>query len=204
MSVDLPIFVLPLAALPGEEVPLHVFEPRYRALAAHCLAEETEFGILLRDGEGVREVGCAAKIERVINHHDDGSLDLVAQATRRFQLTGEIEEAVFPVAPVRWVEDDPLSPHDDPDPSEVEELFTELAQRVTGGIPDYSMKLPTSFAIAGKVAFGPHARQGLLELRSEDERLDLLARLLRAALARLSQAELRQAQAHSNGKVHFE
>lgn len=204
MSESLPIFVLPLAALPGEEVPLHIFEPRYRALAAHCLTEESEFGILLREDGGVREIGCAAKIGRIVGRHEDGSLDLVATATRRFELAGEITEGEYPAAPVTWVQDDPMGPHDDPDPTEVEELFTDLATRVTGAIPDYSMELPTSFAIAGKVAFGPQARQGLLELRSEQDRLELLARLLRAALARLSQAELRQAQAHSNGKVHFE
>lgn len=204
MSIQLPIFVLPLAALPGEDVPLHVFEPRYRAMAAHCLSEEAEFGILLRDGDGVREIGCAAKIARVITRHDDGSLDLMSVGTRRFALAGEITEGAYPSAPVEWLQDDPVGPHDDPDPSEVEQLFAELAQRVTGAIPDYPMDLPTSFAIATKVAFGPQARQGLLELRSEDDRLELLARLLRAALARLSQAELRQAQAHSNGKVHFE
>lgn len=200
----LPLFLLPLSALPGEEVPLHVFEPRYRALVQHCLAQEAEFGVLLVDDEGAREIGCAVRIERVAQQHDDGRIDIVTLGTRRFELAGEVEEDEFPAAPVRWVVDDPIGPHDDADDEDVTTLFAELAQRVTGSVPDLGDEGDTSFRIAAHVAFGGPAKQGLLELRSESARLDLLERLLRAAIARLAQAELRQATARSNGKVHFE
>lgn len=200
----LPLFLLPVSALPGEEVPLHVFEPRYRALVHHCLATGSEFGVLFVDDEGIREVGCAVRIERIAQEHEDGRLDIVTHGTRRFALAGEVEESAFPQAPVAWVADDPIDPHDEPDAEAVTALFGELAQRVTGSIPDLGDEGDTSFRIASHVAFGGAARQGLLELRSESARLELLERLLRAAIARLSQVELRQATARSNGKVHFE
>ncbi|MDO9353275.1 MAG: LON peptidase substrate-binding domain-containing protein [Solirubrobacteraceae bacterium] len=200
----LPLFLLPLSALPGEEVPLHVFEPRYRALVRYCLDEESEFGVLFVDEEGVREVGCAVRIDRITQEHDDGRVDILTHGTRRFQLAGEVEEALFPEAPVTWVVDDPVGPHEDDEDDDATTLFAELAQRVTGSIPDLGSEGEASFRIASHVAFGASAKQGLLELRSERARLELLARLLRAAIARLSQVELRQATARSNGKVHFE
>jgi Lon protease-like protein len=202
---QLPLFLLPMSALPGEEVPLHVFEPRYRALVEHCVATESEFGVLLVDDEGAREVGCAVQIERVAVRHEDGRMEIVTRGTRRFELAGEVEEDAFPSAPVRWVGDEPQSPHDDePDDDDALSLFGELAERVTGSVPDLGEEGESSFRIAARVAFGGAAKQGLLELRSEAQRLDLLERLLRAALARLAQVELRQAQARSNGRVHFE
>lgn len=200
----LPLFLLPMSALPGEEVPLHVFEPRYRALVQHCLETEEPFGVLLADDEGVREIGCAVQIEQVSKRHDDGRLEIVTRGTTRFRLDGEIEERDFPAAPVSWLHDDPVDPHDEEDDDDALALFAELAERVTGSVPELGGEGETSFLIASRVAFGGAAKQGLLELRSEAKRLALLERLLRAALARLSQVELRQAQARSNGRVHFE
>lgn len=200
----LPLFLLPLAALPGEEIPLHVFEPRYRTLVRHCLDTGAEFGVLLVDDEGAREVGCAVRIDRVASETDDGRLDIITRGTRRFQLAGEVDEALYPEAPVHWVADEPASPHEDADEDEALDLFRELAERVTGSVPPLEGDGDISFRIASRVAFSGAAKQGLLELRSEAKRLDLLERLLRAAIARLSQVELRQATARSNGKVHFE
>lgn len=200
----LPLFLLPLSALPGEEVPLHVFEPRYRALVQHCLDAGEPFGVLLVDDEGAREVGCAVEIEQVTKRHDDGRLEIVTRGTQRFRLAGEIDEHEFPGAAITWLHDDPVDPHDEDDDEDALALFAELAERVTGSVPELGDEGDTSFLIASRVAFGGSAKQGLLELRSEAKRLALLERLLRAALARLSQVELRQAQARSNGRVHFE
>ena len=200
----LPLFLLPMSALPGEEVPLHVFEPRYRALVQHCLETESPFGVLLSDDEGAREIGCAVVIEQVTHRHEDGRLEIATRGTERFRLDGEIAEQEFPAAPVVWLHDEPVDPHDEDDDAEARALFAELAERVTGSVPELGDEGDTSFLIASRVAFGGAAKQGLLELRSEAKRLALLERLLRAALARLSQVELRQAQARSNGRVHFE
>ena len=63
---DFPIFPLGLVALPYEFVPLHIFEPRYRAMFAECLERESEFGIVWATEDGLQPIGCACEIERVI------------------------------------------------------------------------------------------------------------------------------------------
>ena len=55
LTRDFPLFPLHLVALPGELVPLHIFEDRYKALVAHCLADPpSEFGIVCADDDGLR------------------------------------------------------------------------------------------------------------------------------------------------------
>ena len=61
----------------------------------------------------------------------------------------------------------------------------------------------SAYEMAATVEFGLAAKQLLLELRSENARLRLLVRLLRAALKRLEFVDRAQARARSNGKVRF-
>ena len=61
-----------------------------------------------------------------------------------------------------------------------------------------------AYGMAATVEFGVDAKQELLELRSENARLRLLALLLRRAIKRLELVERAQARALSNGKVRFE
>src|SRR5271167_4904272 len=63
-SVENPLalFPLPLVALPGEYVPLHIFEPRYRTMVAQCLESGSEFGIVWLADDGLKPIGCAGAI----------------------------------------------------------------------------------------------------------------------------------------------
>ena len=61
----------------------------------------------------------------------------------------------------------------------------------------------SAYAMAATVDFGLDAKQGLLDLRSENARMRLVTRLFRAALKRLDFVERAQARARSNGKVRF-
>ncbi len=60
-----------------------------------------------------------------------------------------------------------------------------------------------AYAMAATVDFGLEAKQGLLNLRSENARLRLVARLFRAAIKRLDFVDRAQARAKSKGKVRF-
>ena len=60
-----------------------------------------------------------------------------------------------------------------------------------------------AYDMAATVDFGPDAKQELLDLRSENSRMRLVASLFRAATKRLDFVDRAQARARSNGKVHF-
>src|SRR2546430_8275173 len=76
-GLELPIFELPLVLLPGEQVPLHIFEDRYKRMVGNALDQGEPFGIVLRDDEGARSIGCTARVDDVLERFDDGRMNIV-------------------------------------------------------------------------------------------------------------------------------
>jgi Lon protease-like protein len=200
---DFPLFPLGLVALPSELVPLHIFEERYKTMMARCLEEESEFGIVWIADDGLRSVGCACEIAEVLERMEDGRLNLVARGTRPFRIEARQDELAYPAGVVEFLED--LS--EEPDAGvagEAHAAYADLVRQATDRTPDENEIADMSaYEMAATVEFGADAKQGLLDLRSEAERLKLVTRLIRSAIKRLDFAERAQARARSNGKVHF-
>jgi len=198
-----PLFPLGLVALPGELVPLHIFEARYLTMIERCLQEECEFGIVWLADDDLAEVGCACEIENVLERLDDGRLNILVRGTRPFRLVAREDGLPYPAGTVEFVRDDD-EPLDESAAARVRELYAELVEQATDSEPDPA-RLATmdAYEIAATVDFGLDAKQGLLELRSENARLRQVLRLLRAALKRLEFVELAQARARSNGQIRF-
>jgi Lon protease-like protein len=200
---DFPLFPLALVALPHELVPLHIFEPRYRTMIAECLDSDAEFGIVWAAEDGLKANGCAVEIAEVLARHDDGRLDILTRGTRPFRLLGEPADRVYPVGEVEFLDDRPESP-DAPALAAAHAAYGELVQEATDTVLEpEQLELLGAYAMAATVDFGLPAKQGLLELRSENARLRLVTRLLRASLRRLDFVERAQVIARSNGKVRF-
>ena len=200
---DFPLFPLALVALPGELVPLHIFEERYKTMIGRCLAEETEFGIVWVADDGLREVGCACEIAEVLETMEDGRMNLIARGTRPFRVQARQDDLPYPAGAVVFLEDrDETVDADARD--EAREAYAELVEQATDKTPDRDeLETMTAYEMAATVEFGLDAKQGLLELRSETARLKQVARLFRAAIKRLDFVERAQARARSNGKVRF-
>src|ERR1700740_2272507 len=77
LPVRLPLFPLNVVLLPGADLPLHIFEPRYRQMVKSCLENKTEFGMLLSLPKGVARVGCTAEILEVVKRYPDGRMDIL-------------------------------------------------------------------------------------------------------------------------------
>jgi Lon protease-like protein len=198
-----PLFPLGIVALPHEAVPLHIFEERYKTMMNECLGSESEFGILWLSDDGLREIGCACQIERVLDRMEDGRMNLLARGTRPFRVLERQSHLPYPAGVIEFVEDR----HDalDADLAQsAREAYAALVKQATDRDPDFEeLEEMGAYAMAATVDFGLQAKQGLLDLRSENARLRLLTRLLRAALKRLEFAEHAQARAQSNGKIRF-
>ena len=59
-----PLFPLGLVLIPRELVPLHIFEERYKLMIGECVEQGTEFGIVWLSDEGLKDVGCSARVDR--------------------------------------------------------------------------------------------------------------------------------------------
>lgn len=188
------MFPLGFVLVPGFLLPLHVFEPRYRALTRHCLDTGSEFGVVLIErgsevgGGDVRTtVGVAATI---VDHHEqpDGRFSLVARGTHRIRIDGWLAEEPYPLADVE--------PWPDPEPFDAEalwdatdeamvllrqavELHVELGDAVS--LPPVEPEedlIALGHRLCGVAPFGPADQQRLLMADSPEDRIDLLARLL--------------------------
>jgi Lon protease-like protein len=203
LAQDFPLFPLGLVALPGEVIPLHIFEERYKTMMNECLREEREFGIVWLADDGLREIGCACRIERVLEQLEDGRMNLLARGTRPLRVLERQGHLAYPAGVVEFVVD-----RDDELDADLrhgaQTAYGELVKRATDRDPDeLEVAGMSAYEMAATVDFGLEAKQGLLDLRSENARLRLVARLFRAAIKRLDFVDRAQARARSNGKVRL-
>jgi Lon protease-like protein len=202
-GLELPIFELPLVLLPGEKVPLHIFEDRYKRMVGHSLDEGQPFGIVLRDDEGARSVGCTARIDDV-ERLDDGRMNIVVSGEAPFRVLDRFESPEYPSGEVELIGDEDVPAADENSANAAREAFAELAERATGSRPEpEELDDASAYAIAARIELPPETKQELLELRDEDERMELLANALGAVEQALERAEEAAERASSNGKVHF-
>jgi Lon protease-like protein len=202
-SSEFPLFPLGIVALPGELIPLHIFEERYKTMINECLGSEREFGIVWLSDDGLREVGCACAIDRVVEQMEDGRMHLIVRGTRPFRVLERQGHLPYPAGVIEFVED--RDDEVDPDLARAaHEAYAELVKRATDGEPDAeALAQMSAYAMAATVDFGLDAKQGLLDMRSENARLRLVTRLFRAAIKRLELVDKVQERARSNGKVRF-
>src|SRR5260370_9377810 len=92
----IPLFPLNVVLLPGAELPLHIFEPRYRAMVKSCLEEKSEFGMVLSLDKGVARVGCTAEILNVAKRYGDGRMAILTVGRAPFRVVELFTEDPLP------------------------------------------------------------------------------------------------------------
>ncbi len=193
------LFPLDLVLLPGERIPLHIFEPRYRALVADCVLTASEFVLPLVRGDSVTEVACAARIESLIRRFSDGRMNVVVAGTRRVRITSAAEERPYLTGLVEDLPDD----REDVDHTlerRVTDRFDDLVAQIAGGRLDVSRSdAPRSYAIAGQIQLEAVLKQTLLEERSENTRLAVVDEILVRALDQIDRPDEGARRSGSNG-----
>jgi len=212
----LPLFPLPVVLFPGVQIPLHIFEPRYRLMLADCLAGDRRFGLVYcPPGTAERalppgQVGCVAQIDAA-EELPDGRSNIAVTGDERFALLGFVESShPYHMGEVADYRDVP----------EPQAILTELAERVRDAfervaravttIANESGPLPTlpddpalvAFRVASLIDIELPARQQLLASRSASERLRDMSTLLEAALVALEHRASTHARAKRNGRGH--
>jgi Lon protease-like protein len=198
---EIGLFPLGIVLLPTEQVPLHIFEPRYRELIGDSLADGTPFGIVFADDDGLREIGTLATVVEVVDRFDDGRLNVVVEGGSRFRLLELTEGRSFATGRVEDVADQ----DDEAEAADVEralELFARLVELTGSDVEAPAPDTPElSFAIAGRFEFSTEIKQELLDESSERVRLRRLCELLAIAAETVARQKEIAARAQTNGKV---
>lgn len=122
MADTLPLFPLGTVLFPGVVLPLHIFQPRYRALIEHLMELPAdvprEFGVVAirrgvetgeHDGTSLYRVGCSAEMRQVTSH-PDGRYDIVSVGRRRFRLKAVEPTPTYLTGQVEWIADQDNEP----------------------------------------------------------------------------------------------
>ncbi len=145
----------------------------------------------------------AREVAQLLERLPDGRMNVVCRGTRPFRLREQLDDAPYPAGLVEWLDDKPERV-DRATLTAAQEAYSDLVEQATDEpAPPDRLTGMSAYDMAATVDFGLQAKQGLLDLRSENARLRLVTRLFRAAMKRLEFVERAQARARSNGKVRF-
>ena len=106
----LPLFPLGVVAFPGEQVLLHVFEPRYKQLMAESAESGNSFGIVTIVPGGASNIGTEMRFDRLLRVYDDGKMDVTTRGLRVFRLKSfqrEVEGKLYSGGQVSYLRNDP-------------------------------------------------------------------------------------------------
>lgn len=203
----IPLFALPTNVFPGESLPLHIFEDRYKALAAHCLegprlGKVRPFGISLAGDDNLSDIGCAVLIERVVNQYEDGRLDIITVGRERYRTRRVIREKEYPEIEIDHF-GDVNSQFSNESADVAITLFMKVIELAKGEPPKGNVERSErlSFELAHSSGLAPGERQVLLEMTSEEDRLQHLIKYYRALIPVLNWREDVQGRIRANG--HF-
>jgi ATP-dependent Lon protease len=196
------LFPLNVVLFPGEQLPLHIFEPRYRLMVRECLDTKSPFGMLLALSDGVVRVGCTAEILEVIKRHEDGRMDIITVGRDRFRIVELFSAEPLLRSKIDYLEDtdSTVSPQTR---KQLIELYETCHTLLFTSIPkDFDCVPPAELAytIATALPLDLLWKQQLLELRTESEREERLSTYLRDWAPHLQKAETLRHRAGGNGQ----
>ncbi|HEX8677770.1 MAG TPA: LON peptidase substrate-binding domain-containing protein [Segetibacter sp.] len=203
MTNFIPIFPLGIVVFPGEDLNLHIFEPRYKQLITDCFAEARPFGIPTVLKNGLSERGTLVEVKEIVEVYEDGKLDIKTKGVSVFRIlevVKSIPEKLYSGAIVNY-------------PLNEERQYIPLLKIVVKSIRDLHevLKLNKQFSkpddellsydIAHHVGLSLEEEYELLGLLREDQRLEYIKRHLNKVLPVVSEIEALKDRIKLNG--HF-
>src|SRR5215210_273098 len=203
MTNFIPIFPLGIVVYPGEQLNLHIFEPRYKQLINECYSEKKPFGIPSVIDKRIQDFGTIVRISEISAVHDNGEMDIKTLGTQVFrvlEVITEIPDKLYSGAIVNY-------------PKNQEEGNAELMRRVINSIRELYKLLKvdkefkkddailTSYDVAHHVGLSLQEEYELLGLLQERQRQEYLKRHLTKVIPMVAEMEQLKTKVKLNG--HF-
>jgi hypothetical protein len=200
MDITLPFFPLKLVAFPGEDLNLHIFEPRYKQLIGDCLLRGINFGVCVYI-DHLMMYGTEVSIIEVSEMYEDGRMDIKTKGLRTFKILdfrNPLAGKLYAGGEVEFMENNP-----DFDPNVYLEYKALLKQTLSllGVKDDLDLVDLDSFTYSHKIGLKLSDEFQLIRLTSEEERLEFIISHLKSVLPIMQQLEITRSKIKMNG--HF-
>ena len=197
----IPLFPLQTVFFPGETVPLHIFEERYKALIQDCKNEAITFGIPVFI-DNIVAYGTEVQLKEIVNTYTDGSMDVVCVARQVFKVVTfdpQMDDKLYPGGEVTFL--DPLQDSDPELVQKVLEACQELYRLMEFPFGPIKREVFNSFTLAHKMGLSFQQEYQLLQLASERVRLQFLRDHLEQTIKVLGELNRTRERIELNG--HF-
>ena len=186
MNDKIPIFSLPLVLLPGEKLPLHIFESKYKKMIEYCLKHNQKFGIVNSKNNDTLSIGCTAEISQVVGAEGStGEYDIVVTGVERFIVKSYNYSRDYKQAYVKtWQDiDDSV---DEVLLQETNVFLYEVLMKLGASSKIAQINMPkAAFEISSMLDIDKRAKKMLLKSQSEKDRLIILKRILKKAIVKI-------------------
>jgi hypothetical protein len=199
--VKLPFFPLQTVFYPGETVPLHIFEERYKQLINDCRSEAVTFGIPVYINDRV-DYGTEVQLVEVVTTYENGSMDIVCVARQVFKVISfesEMEGKQYAGGVVQFL--DSVNDGEARDKEEVLKKIKELYELMGVSFDPIPVDKFNTYMLAHKMGFSFDQEYELLKITKESERLAYILHHLTSTIGVLEQVDRTKAIIEMNG--HF-
>lgn len=203
MTNFVPIFPLGIVVYPGENLNLHIFEPRYKQLIKECHDNKKEFGIPTVIDKRIQDFGALVKITRITKVHENGEMDIKTKGSKVFRILEVIKtvpDKMYSGAIVNYPEN-----HEQGNPEIMRRMMNSIRElhkllHVSKKFKKTDEEIKT-YDVAHHVGFSLQEEYELLSLMNERQRQEYLKRHLTKVIPILAEMEQLKEKIKLNG--HF-
>lgn len=197
----LPLFPLQSVFFPGEKVPLHIFEERYKQLIDDCKTHALTFGIPVYIKDNI-SYGIEVQLMEVVTTYENGEMDIVCVARQIFKILtfdNEMDGKAYAGGVVQFL--DNINDGENSEKMEVLALLEELYALMDVPFTQIPFEVFNSYLLAHKMGLSYEQEYQLLQLSRESERLSFIKTHLLATIKVLQQVNKTKDLIDMNG--HF-
>lgn len=203
MTNFIPIFPLGIVVFPGEELNLHIFEPRYKQLTNECFSLKKTFGIPVVLENKVQELGSVVEITELTKVYDSGEMDIKTKGKQVFRILETIKDVpdkLYSGAIVTYPDN-----NNNGNPNVMRKLMASIRELHSLLKVDKEFKKKDdeiiSYDVAHHIGLSQEEEYEMLGLFDERQRQEYIKRHLNKALPML--AEMEQLKEKIKGNGHF-
>ncbi len=203
MTNFIPIFPLDLVVFPGEQLNLHIFEPKYKQMIVECFANSKPFGIPAVIAGKMMEMGTLLQVKEISKKYEDDRMDIKTEGLKVFnilEVVKELPDKLYSGAIVTYPDNFEKS-----SPTKMKLILKGIRSlhnslNISKEFPKPDAEL-NSFDVAHHAGLSKEEEYRLLELPQELQRQEFLKRHLARVIPIMEHMDLLKGKIKMNG--HF-